>query len=63
MKMEKEKFEKMDSRVVVQTLDRLLRTLALIHNGALPASEEMKTATRNSIKELCAAVGEWVDYL
>ena len=57
------KFENMDSRMVVATLDRLMRTLALIHNGVLPASEEMKTATRNSIKELCATVSEWVETL
>ena len=61
--MKKEMLEKMDSRIVIQTLDRQLRLLCLIHNGALPASEEMKKATQATIKELCAALSEWVDVL
>ena len=61
--MKKEMLEKMDSRIVIQTLDCQMRMLALIHNGVLPASEEMKKATQNSVKELCAALSEWVDLL
>ncbi|MCH5146515.1 MAG: hypothetical protein J1F61_00745 [Clostridiales bacterium] len=50
-----------DMSLRISTLEKNVALFSNIARGYSPSSEELKTALRSSIKELCRAVCDFVD--
>ena len=48
-------------RLLFASLQKVVEVYESIKNGDIPALEQTKKATQNSIKEICAALSELVD--
>ena len=62
MSIKKETLEKMNVRASVGALVNLVISYRRMVLGDVPASAEMCSLTRDSIKELCANVSAWADW-